>query len=103
MYVFWPWPRLVIIDNIASMCVCVLALASVGYFVCVFWPWPRLVIMDNSHCVCVCVIVALTSVGYCVCCVVCVLCLALAVGWFTIDNIASMCVCVLALASVGYY
>ena len=59
----WPWPRLFIIDNIASMCVCVLALASVGYFVCVFWPWPRLVIIDNIASMCVCVL-ALASVGY---------------------------------------
>ena len=58
--VFWPWPRLVIIDNIASMCVCVLALASIGWFdnslcVCVCWPWPRLVIIDNIASMCVCV------------------------------------------------
>ena len=59
---FWPRPRLVIIDNIAivcvvcvCVCVCVsvclsvcLALTSVCYCVCVcvsmcvFWPWPRL-------------------------------------------------------------
>ena len=31
--VCWPWPRLVLIDNIASICVCVC--------VRVFWPWPR--------------------------------------------------------------
>ena len=56
--VLWPWPRLVIIDNIASTCVCVC-----------LWPWPRLVIIDNiaSMCVCVCVCVwpwPLASVGY---------------------------------------
>ena len=31
--VCWPWPRFVIIDNIASICV--------NVCVCVFWPWPR--------------------------------------------------------------
>ena len=82
----WPWPRLVIIDNI----VCV--------YVCVFWPWPRWLLCVLCVIVCVnlnckwpwprLVILTMTCV-----------CFGLGLGWF--DN--SLRVCVLALASVGYY
>ena len=99
MCVCWPWPWLVIIDNIVSMCVYVLPLASVGYYVClcvcfgldfgwfdnrlcvcVCWPWPRLVIIDNiaSTCVCVCFGLGLGWVGNILC--VCV-CIDLGLGW----------------------
>ena len=107
MCVCWPWPRFVIIDNIAYMCtrVCVCSgLGHVGYCVCVVcyynnlcvylncklpWPWPRLVILTMT-CVCVCVCVLVLALASLV--IVCVVCycnvfasmvsrLGLGLGW----------------------
>ena len=89
MCVCWPWPRFVIIENIAYMCtrVCVCSgLGHVGYCVCVVcyynnlcvylncklpWPWPRLVILTMT-CVCVCVCVLVLALASLV--IVCVVC-----------------------------
>ena len=69
------------------MCVLSLVLASVGY------------------CVCVCFCFGLGLVGYCVCCVLLYVFASMVIKlpWPRLVILTMTSVCVLALASVGYY